>query len=105
MLVGHRHEGEVLLGFFLTRGGELVDGTGLGGLGGLTTGVGVNLGVEDEDVDVGFIGEDVIDAAVTDIEGPTVAANDPNGLVDEVSLVLEDFLDRFVLAVLDSGNE
>ena len=56
VLVGHRHEGEVLLGFFLTRGGELVDGTGLGGLGGLTTGVGVNLGVEDEDVDVGFIG-------------------------------------------------
>ena len=76
--IGHGHESEVLLGFFLTRSGELVDGTGLGGLGSLTTGVGINLSVKDKDVDVGFVGKDVIESAIADIEGPAVTTDDPD---------------------------
>ena len=103
--IGHGHESEVLLGFFLTGSGELVDGTGLGGLGSLTTGVGVNLSVEDEDVDVGFVGKDVIESAIADIEGPAVTTDDPDGFVDEIAVVVLEFFDGFVFGSLNGFDE
>lgn len=45
--ISHRHEGQVLLRFLLTRGGELIDRAGLRGFGSLAAGVGINFGVED----------------------------------------------------------
>ena len=77
-------EGEVFLRGAFAAGGELGDGTDGGGFGGLPAGVGVYLGVEDQDLDVGTGGEDVVEAAVADVVGPAVAADDPDGFVDEV---------------------
>ncbi len=53
------------------------------GFGLLASGVGVNLGVEDEEVDVLAAGNYVIEAAVADVIGPAVAADDPDALFDE----------------------
>jgi len=49
----------------------------------LSAGVGVDLGVEDKDVDVLAGAEDVIESAETDIKGPSIAAEDPNTLANE----------------------
>jgi hypothetical protein len=46
----------------------------------LAAGVGVNLGIEHEDVDVASAGEHVIEAAVADVISPAVAADDPDTL-------------------------
>ncbi len=72
---------------FLTGSSELADLTDVGGLGSLSAGVGVNLGVEDEDVDIVAGSQDVIQTAEADIVGPTVAAEDPEGLLGQVILV------------------
>ena len=53
--------------------------------GGLAAGVGIDLGVEDEDVDVPVHGHDVVEPAVADVIGPAVAADAPDALLDEVS--------------------
>ena len=50
--VGHGHQAEVLLGHLLARRGELGGGAERGRLGRLAAGVGVDLGVEHQDVDV-----------------------------------------------------
>jgi hypothetical protein len=92
--IAHRHEGQILLGFLLARSGELIDGTGLRGLRSLAAGVGIHFGIEDEDVDIRFVGQDVIQAAVADIEAPAIAADDPNALVEEIAVVFFEFLDR-----------
>ena len=105
MLVGHRHEGEVLLRFLLARSGELIDRAGLRGLRSLAAGIGVDLGIENEDIDVAFAREDMIESAVTDIVAPAIAADDPNRFIDEITVVIPKFLDRDVLALLDSFHQ
>jgi hypothetical protein len=49
----------------------------------------------------------VIQAAVADIVAPAIAADDPNALVEEIAVVLFEFLDRDVLrgstALMSSG--
>ena len=50
--VSHSELAEILLAARFTAGSEFGDGAAAGGLGGLTAGVGVHFGVEDEDVDV-----------------------------------------------------
>ena len=54
-----------------------------GGLGALSAGVGVHLSVDDDDVDVLVAGQDVVEAAESDIITPTVTAEDPLALLDE----------------------
>ena len=81
--VAHAHEAHVLLVGLLAAGGELGDGRGRGGLGGLSAGVGIDFRVEDEDVDVAVLGDDVVDAAVADVVGPAVTTDDPDGFVGE----------------------
>ena len=68
----------------LARRGELGGGAERRGLGLLASGVGVHLGVEHEDVDVAAGGQHVVEAAVADVVGPSVAADDPDALLDEV---------------------
>src|SRR5690606_15550031 len=63
---------QVLLGLLLPLGGELGDGAPGRRLGGLPARVGVHLGIQHEDVDVGAGGQDVVKAAVTDVVGPAV---------------------------------
>ena len=81
--VGHRHQGQVLLGGRLAARRELRDGGAGGGLRHLAAGVRVHLGVEDQDVDVLARGQDVVEAAKPDVVRPAVAADDPHGSLDE----------------------
>ena len=106
--VAHRHHAEVLLLGALTCGRELGDGAGRRGLGGLTAGVGIDLGIEHKDVDVFVLSEDVVQTAVTDIVSPAVAADDPEGLLDDAVAVLIDGLEdalELALGCLDGGGE
>ena len=50
----------------------------------LAAGVGIDLGVEHQDVDVAARCEHVIEPAVADVVGPAVAADDPDALLDQV---------------------
>jgi len=71
-------------GSVLAAGGEL----GGGGAGGrfrhLAAGVGVDLGVEQQDVDILAGGEDVVESAVADVIGPAVAADNPYRFLDQI---------------------
>ena len=49
----------------------------------LAAGVGVDLGVEHEHVDVLARAEHVVESAEADVEGPSVAAQDPHALANE----------------------
>ena len=68
----------------LPAAANLRDRRARGGLGHLAARVGVDLGVEDEDVHVPAAGEDVVQAAVADVIRPAVAADDPDRFLDEV---------------------
>ena len=50
----------------------------------LAAGVGVDLGVEHQDVDVAAAGEHVVEPAVADVVGPAVAADQPHALLHQV---------------------
>ena len=50
----------------------------------LAAGVRIDLGVEHEDVHVALAGQDVVEAAVADVVGPPVAADQPDALLHEV---------------------
>ena len=82
--VGDRLQGEVLLGHGLAGGGELGDRAERGRLGHLAAGVGVDLGVEHQHVDVAPAGQDVVEPAGADVVGPAVAADDPDAAPDQV---------------------
>ena len=78
--VGTGHRTEVLFRRLFAGRGELGHRPALGGLRCLATGVGVDLGVEHEDVDVPARGQDVVEPAEADVVGPAVATEDPNAL-------------------------
>ena len=82
--VGHGQHGQVLLLDRLAGHGELGRRAHGRGLGGLAAGVGVDLGVEHQDVHVPAHGDDVVEAAVADVVGPAVAADDPDALLHQV---------------------
>ena len=90
--VAHRDLGEGLLLGALAGSGELGHLADVRGLGSLAAGIGVHLGVEDEDVDIVVGRQDVIQAAEADVVRPAVAAEDPEGLLGEVALVGKDLL-------------
>ena len=81
--VAHGHHAQVLLGRRFAAGGELGDGAARSGFGHLPAGVGVDLGIEHQDVDVAAAGQHVIQAAVPDVVSPAVAADDPDALFDQ----------------------
>ena len=72
---------QVLLRRSLAAGGELGHGAPRRRLGHLPAGVGVDLGVEHQDVDVAARRQHVVEAAVADVVGPAVAADDPDALL------------------------
>ena len=88
--VAHGDLSQRLLLGLLTGSGELCHLADVGGLGSLTAGVGVDLGIEDEDVDVLAGSQNVVHAAEADVVGPAVAAEDPDGLLRQIFLVLQD---------------
>ena len=81
--IGHGHQAQVFLGETLALGGKAGHSAARGGLGGLSAGVGIDFGIQHQQVDVAPGGEDVIETAVTDIVGPAVAADDPDGFLDQ----------------------
>ena len=95
--IGHADLSQRLLADLLTGSSELADLTDVGGLGSLSAGVGVHLGVEDHNIDVVAGSQDVIQAAVTDVICPAVAAEDPEALLGQVLLILQDLF-RFIAA-------
>ena len=82
--VGDRLEREVLARDALAGGGELRGGAERRRLRRLAAGVGIDLGVEHQNVDVAPGGQHVVEAAVADVIGPAVAADDPDAAPDEV---------------------
>ena len=96
---------EVFLADLLAAGGELGDGTRGSGLGALSAGVGVHLGVDNDDVDILAAGQDVVEAAESDIIAPTVAAEDPLALLDEAVTELEELLADIAAALLHQRDE
>ena len=74
---------EVFLGAGLAAGGELGHRAARRGFGHLPAGVGVDFGIEHQDVDVAAGGQHVVEAAVADVVGPAVAAHDPDALLDQ----------------------
>ena len=93
------HHAQILLLGLLAAGRELRDGSSRRCLGGLAAGVGVDFGIEYEDVDVFAGSEDVVESAVTDVVGPAVTAEAPDALLDqEVFLGLEFLLEFRSLA-------
>ena len=80
-----RDRAEVLLGGPLAGGRELRHGAARRRLRGLATGVRVDLGVEDEDVDVPTGREDLVDTSEADVVGPAVAADDPDALAHQIA--------------------
>ena len=87
--VGHRDLGQGLGLYLLACCRKLRYLTDVGGLGGLAAGIGVDLGVEYEDVYILAGGENMVNAAEADIEGPAVTAEDPAALLVEVVLLCE----------------
>ena len=88
VIVGHHQHAKVFLLGLLAAGLELGNSTHRRGLGGLAAGVGVDLGVHQQDIHVLAHGEHVIQTAVADIVGPAVAAVHPHGLLGEIFLAL-----------------
>ena len=79
----HGHHGDVFLRSALAAGGKLRHRAQRRGLRHLPAGIGVHLGVEQQDVDVGGGGQHVVEAAVADVVAPSVAADDPHALLDQ----------------------
>ena len=79
-----RQQAQVLLADRLAGGGELGGGAERRRLRLLAAGVRVHLGVEHEHVDVAAVREHVVEPAVADVVGPSVAADEPHALLHEV---------------------
>ena len=58
--VGHHLVGQVLLSALLAIGGKLRHSAGGGGFAHLAAGIGVDLGIKDQDIDIGPAGHDMI---------------------------------------------
>mmetsp|Transcript_7487 Transcript_7487/g.20229 ORF Transcript_7487/g.20229 Transcript_7487/m.20229 type:complete len:1155 (+) Transcript_7487:2178-5642(+) len=83
VLVHHGDRAQVLLLPSVAASCHLLRDALGGGLGELEAGVGVALGVKNQDVDVLARGQHVVQAAEADVVGPTVAADDPMRRRDE----------------------
>ena len=81
--VAHGHQARSFLPAGLPRGGEFGHRAARRGFGRLPAGVGVDFGIEHQHVDVPAGGQHVIEAAVADVVGPAVAAQDPDALLDQ----------------------
>ena len=97
--IAHCDSCKVFLLNVLTSCCELSDSTGRGSLGGLTTGIGVNFGIEYKDVNILCTCKNVVNATETDVVCPTVTTEDPLGLLAEVILVVEDVLSVSIVTV------
>ncbi|MPM79990.1 hypothetical protein SDC9_127033 [bioreactor metagenome] len=104
--VVHEDRAQILLGNLLAARGEFRHGGGGRGLGGLSAGVGVNLGVQHQQIHVPVLGQHMVDAAKADVIGPAVAAHGPNGFLCEIFPAVQNKLNLLrLLAALQRGNQ
>ena len=85
--ISHGDGAQILLAGSLTAVGELSHGTQLSGLGSLTAGVGVHLGIDNQNVHVSTGSQDMVQTAEADIVSPAVAAVHPDALLGQSILV------------------
>src|SRR5699024_5920501 len=76
----------------LTSSSELSNRTDVGCLGSLSTSVGVNFGIEYHNVYVLAGSQNMVQTAEADIVCPTVATENPDGLLGQVFLLSQNFL-------------
>ena len=103
-----REQAEILLADRLARGRELGGRAERRRLRRLASGVRVHLGVHHEDVDVAPVGEHVIEAAVSDVVRPAVAADQPDALLHQVvgeRLQAAGFVDLHAGQLLAQGHD
>ncbi len=79
----HGHHGQVFFGGGLAAGRELGHRAARRGFGHLAARVGVDFRIEHQDIHVAVGCQHVIQAAVADVVGPAVAADDPHALPDQ----------------------
>ncbi len=103
--VGGGDQTEVFLADALAGRGELGDGANGGSLRCLAAGVGVNLGVEDKDVDILAGSEDVVETAETDVVGSAVTGDDPLAALHDEALQGHDAFAYVTLAGGTEGND
>jgi len=96
---------EVFLADLLTAGSELGNSTCGGSLRGLSTSVGVNLGVNNNDVYIFAGSEYVVETTESDVVTPAVAAEDPLALLDHELLELDELLADVAAASFHHRNE
>ena len=87
--VAHRHLGQALLLDVFARGRKLRHLADVRSFRCLTAGVRIDLRVENEDIDVMPACKHVVKAAVADVVGPSVAAEDPEALLGEEAFIFE----------------
>ena len=100
--IAHCHEAEVLLACTLACCSELGDRSSRCCLGCLSTGIGIDFRVENEDVDIFALSEDMVKSTVTDIICPSVSAEYPDALLDEEIVILLDLSDELFLVSVSS---
>mmetsp|Transcript_16002 Transcript_16002/g.43308 ORF Transcript_16002/g.43308 Transcript_16002/m.43308 type:complete len:1074 (+) Transcript_16002:1190-4411(+) len=107
ILVGHGVLSEILLVGQLAQLSELGTGANGGGLGGLSTGVGVHLRVKDHDVDVLLRGQHVVKTTEANVVGPAVTTDDPVAVAAEDVALVEQALELGVLRglLLEDGDD
>ncbi len=101
--VGHSDASQILVLDLLTSCCELSHSTQRSSLGSLTAGVGVNLGIEYQDVYILAGSDNVIQTAEADIVSPAVAAEDPDALLSQEFLILQDSLAVRAVRMLSSS--
>ncbi len=93
--VAHGHQAQVLLPGLFPGSGKLGDGRRGGSLGSLPAGIGIYFGIQDQDIHIGLGREHMIQAAVTDIVGPAVSSDDPDGALGQEMAIFLDLLQQF----------
>ena len=88
--IAHGHACQVFLAGALSAGRKFCSGAGRGRLGGLTACIGINLRIKYQDIDILTAGKNVIQSAEADIIGPSVASENPLGLLGEAVFFLQD---------------
>ena len=94
MTVGHAHKRHLLFTQSHTRRGEFSNGTNRCRFRCLTACVRVNLCVQNQNVYVFIFCHNMIQTTVSDVVGPSIATENPNGFVDKVVLNFIQFFQQ-----------
>src|SRR5262245_44211430 len=82
--VAHGSQTKVFLGRWFASGSEFCHSPQRSSLGGLAAGVGIDLGVQHQNVDVLARSQDVVEATVSYVVCPAIAADYPYAFFDQV---------------------